>query len=358
MIAVGPSKFAPSGSLSHSLQPTEPPSPSSTLSSARSPRRTRHFSNSPPSSSEIEHWKNEALTGSPLTDCDGETLIHVVAALRSERDSLLTRRSVPEAKAADQAMVRTREVSTHRLKCQARDSVQADLRQKLKSAIQELKELQEVVDRQEENMNEIFESEIQAMIDRHEAELQKLDTEWVGPNRERKYNRTSCLLRVLRNQAALLLKERKYGESRFVDTRADKIEQFETDEGHRRMEADYLYQLGMMEQRHEKEAEELCRKLNLKRGEWKTARDFELNILQKRIELIEGDMEEKSDLEKVWARFHRTDGDPDISRETGVLHKHLLNIGEYNTLQLPPLRASAVAKHTMKKLNRSMKLSF
>jgi hypothetical protein len=283
-------------------------------------------------------------------------LIHVVAALRAERDSLLSRRLVPEAKAADQAMVRTREVSTHRLKCQARDSLQADLRQKLQAALQEQVELQEMVDRQEQNMLKLFESEIQAMIDRHEEELQKLDADWLGSARERKYNRTSCLLRVLRNQAALLLKERKYGESRFVDTRADKIEQFETDEGHRRMEADYLYQLGVLEQRHEKEADELCRKLNMKKGEWTTARNFELNILQKRVEMIEGEMEEMRDPEKVWARFHRTDGDPEIARESGLLHKHLLDIGEYNTLQLPPLRASKVAKHTLRKLNRSMKL--
>jgi hypothetical protein len=81
-----------------------------------------------------------------------------------------------------------------------------------------------------------------------------------------------------------------------------------------------------------------------------------MNIIQKRIEMIEAEMEEMSDPEKVWARYHRTDGDPEVAREPGTLHKHLLNIGEYNTLQLPPLRASQVARHTLKKLNRSMKL--
>jgi hypothetical protein len=284
-------------------------------------------------------------------------LVHVVAALRTERDHLLSRRLVAEAKAADQAMTRTREVSNYRLKCQDRDALQMELRQKLSAAVQERDELQATLDRQEQNMNELFDSEIQAMVGRHESELRALDDDWMGSARERKYNRTSCLLRILRQQAALLLKERKYGESRFVDTRADKIEQFETDEGHRRMEADYLYQLTMMEQRHEKEAGELFLKLSVRRGEWQAARDFELSKLNKRVENLGTELEEMSDPEKVWARYHRTDTDPDVARESGVLHKNMPDIGAHNTLPLPPLGASSLARRTIKKLNRSMKLS-
>jgi hypothetical protein len=122
------------------------------------------------------------------------------------------------------------------------------------------------------------------------------------------------------------------------------------------MEADYLWQLRLMEDRHEQEAEELMRKLNLKRGEWQAARDFELNVVRLRLSKLEAEIVEMSDPEKVWARYHRGETDVDVAREVGVIRKHPFNIGEYNTLQLPPLRASTMAKQTIKKFNRSMKL--
>jgi hypothetical protein len=352
MISPASTKASAQPSLTH-FQPLEPP-PASVLT-APSPRRIRRTSAVEPILADIDYWKNQALLDEPLT-CDGELLIYVVAALRAERDYLLSHRLVPEAKAADQAMVRAREASTRRLKCQARDSLQADLRQKLAATQEEYDRLLETVNRQERNMKELFVREIQAMIDHHEEELEQLDAEWSSPAWEKKYSRTSLLLQILRQQAALLLKERKYDESRFVDTRADKMEQFETEEGHRKMEADYLWQLRLLEGRHEEEAEELMQKLNLKRGEWQAARDFEVNVVRVRLEKIEAEIVEMSDPEKVWVRYHRRETDPEIAREAGLLHKHPFDIGEYNILRLPPLRASMVAKHTLKKLNRSMKL--
>jgi hypothetical protein len=204
------------------------------------------------------------------------------------------------------AMVRARETSKQLLKAKARDSVQTTLHQKLEEAQREYDDLLATIRRQEANMREKFNLEIQAMADRHDAELDELDLEWTSPGRERKYNHTSSLLRILRSQAALLLKEHKFDESRFVDSRADGLERAETDDGHRRMEADYLYQLGVMEQRHHREADELLRKQSVRRGEYDAAKEFEVGVARKRVENIETQIEELSDPEKVWAHCQDT----------------------------------------------------
>jgi hypothetical protein len=253
-------------------------------------------------------------------------------------------------------MVRARETSAQLLKNKARDTVQAELHRKLEEAQRDYDDLLAMIRHQEANMRETFELELQAMAERHDTELNALDCKWTSPERERKYNRTSSLLRILRSQAALLLKDHKYEESRFVDSRADGLERAETDEGHRRMEADYLYQLGVLEQRHDREADELLRRQSVRRGEYEAAKDFDVGVAQKRIENIQRQIDELTDPERVWALYHRYDTDPIVTRDPGVLHKRALVAAEYTTLALPPLRTSAIAKKSYKRFNRTQPL--
>jgi translation initiation factor 5A len=141
------------------------------------------------------------------------------------------------------------------------------------------------------------------------------------------------------------------GESRFVENRADALEAAETAHCHRRMELDYYDQLKMMEERHAKEEEEMERKHNLRRGEWQAARDFEVGVAAQKVENLKKEMEEMKDEEKVWALYHRTETDPFVLRGC-VAGKRVLDLARINTLALPPLRASIVAKKTIKRFNR------
>jgi hypothetical protein len=322
--------------------------------SQRSPRRAHRQSSDAlvfDAKETVEHWKSAALRGESITGCRGILLTEVVFALRAERDMLLEEARVDEAQNADKAMLRARDQSVMNLKCEARDSLQGDLQRRLRDAEDELHNFQELTNRQESNMNAQFDDELRTLRSNHESQLQNLDADWTGVSRERKYNRTSGLLRTLRTQAALLLKERKYDESRSVERRADALESFETDSCHRRMEADYFGQLKLMEERHAKEEEEMARKHNLRRGEWQAARDFEMSVATQKVDNLKKEIEEMQDPEKVWSLYHRTETDPFVLRGC-VAGRRPLDVGQFNQLELPPLRASTVAKKTLKRFNR------
>lgn len=328
-------------------QPILPPkSPAPT---SHAPRRI------PQSQASVDEWKQRAVDGDTLDGCPTDILLRLIPIFKQERDTLVRSGDSFGAQTAEGRLTYVKQRATEALKVEARDHMQASLRTRIEKACADYQELAKQIDGQEAEMKRQFAQQTEELRAKHERELQEFDNSWTTPEKERGYNRTSGSLKELRRQAALLLKDHRFQESRKVDALADNLEKEEVIRGSLRMEADYGLQVEILLALQRREADELRRKQQVREGEYEAAKKFELGVAQRRIQNLENEKVGKSDPDKVWALYHRNDtGRRKLAQSLAVFPgKKRINVNDFNKLTLPPLRESMTARRAIETANRT-----
>lgn len=333
-------------------QPILPPK--SGVLGARSPRRL------PQQQLDLSEWKDRVVSGASIARCPTDTLLKLIPIFKQDRDTLIRQGDSVGAQEAEAHLNYVKRCATDALKVEARDHMQASLETRIEKARNDYTELVRTIASQEAEMRRQFAAQLDALHKKHAKETAAFDSSWTQPEKERGYNRTSGSLKELRRQAALLLKDRRFQESKKVDMIADNLEKEEVIRSCLRMEADYGLQAEILLALQQREEEELLRKQKVREGEYEAAKKFELDAAKRRIHNLETERQGKSDPDKVWALYHRNDtGRTRLTQSLALFPgKRRIDVNQFNTLTLPPLRDSMAVKRAVETANRTRRAVF
>jgi hypothetical protein len=179
------------------------------------------------------------------------------------------------------------------------------------------------------------------MKDRHVRESADHDASWTVEPKQRQYNRSPQKLRILRRQQLLLVTSHRFDEAAQVRGIADRVARAETAEHHRKMQAEFEASRVLLDHKHAEELDTLVQTCELKRGEFKFIKERLTKRFNNRFIALKAEEDTAKDPEKVWARFHRNDGDQVVhlcgTTRRAVLVPKKANVATFNTLPLPPL---------------------
>lgn len=329
-----------------------------TRRSWRSGRSRKNYKD-PSKECQMKELREKAMALDRLPVKDSKTLLELLAVLKAEREEMLAIGNGPESDTANKAMEHVRTLANNALKGEARDSIRKEIKGQMQRAHKDIHRLEVQIAGQEEQMQSQFDSQMKRLKARQKQELNDLYDEWASPEKDRKYMRASNALKELRRQAELLLRERKYSESKKVHMVADERAREEADLKRLEMEEDFDKQLRNLLAAHAKQVDDLKLKHHVKEGEYQAAKQHDLRVASRRIEKLKIDKRATDDPDKVWTLHHRNDGDAlyMVSREINT-NKKILDTREFNTLPLPPLCSSRQVRNMVQTARRSSRKEF
>lgn len=290
---------------------------------------------------------------------DSKTLLELLAILKAEREEMLAIGNGPESDTAHRAVEYVRGLANSALKTEARDSMRSEIKGQISKAHKSVHQLEVQIAGQEERMKSQFETQMKDLKAKQKRELNALYNEWAAPEKDRKYTRASNALKELRRQAELLLKERKYSESKKVEQMARELAEEEAAMRRMEMEEDFDKRLRNLQAAHAKQRDDLKLKHRVKEDEYQAAKQHDLRVANRRIAKLKVDKSAADDPERVWTLHHRNDGDAlyMVAREINT-NKKILQEGEFNTLNLPPLCSSRRVRCMVQTARRSSRREF
>lgn len=307
----------------------------------------------------MKELREKAMALEALPVNNSKTLLELLAVLKAEREEMLAIGNGPESDTAHRAVEYVRGLANTALKTEARDSMRSEIKGQITRAHQIVHQLEVQIAGQEESMKSQFDTQMKRLKARHKMELNALYDEWAAPEKDRKYVRASNALKELRRQAELLLKERKYSESKKVEKMAEEMAQEEAEMRRMEMEEDFEKQLRNLQAAHAKQEDDLRIKQRVKTDEYQAAKQHDLRVANRRIAKLKIDKRAADDPDRVWTLHHRNDGDAlyMVAREINT-NKKVMQEGEFNTLNLPPLGSSRRVRCMVQTARRSSRREF
>lgn len=295
-----------------------------------------------PDPNDLDYWTKEALSLHSLDGCNPRLLNKVCNQILEERDHLVEMGLYDDSVKANEALSIAQEYKDSVYKRIVQKKKQEDLADRLEDAKKYLANLQEMVKRQEPNMISAFEEEMAHLVQRQNDELEQLTETWESEKKKRLYNRSSAGLRNLRTQSILLLNSHRFDEMQQVQKKADELRLRESYNNQRQLETDFQEKLTKTLDRHEIERNNLRIAQNVQRDKYEAAKKHDFNIAQMRIQKLEHELFESSDVEKVWVHYVHGEmrGPPGPKPTARSGRKNCLQtikVADFNTLNLPPL---------------------
>ncbi|OHT02040.1 hypothetical protein TRFO_30956 [Tritrichomonas foetus] len=351
----------------YSFSPEEPQQPQSPTLLHRSPRspRTPRSHRSPKvrqplvlTEDDLEivnFWADQAIFhDDDLSHCEIDILPKVILQIKTLRDSFLVNTQIDESHLADLALEKAKKVHQNLLVKSASVSLRNDLKKRLKKSNEKYEKTLEIIQNQEKNMCLLFDEQKKQLEQKQNEEIDNLENEWNSSVKIRSYNRTSPLLRELKRQAACLLADKNFDESRNVQKRAEIMEKEEIYKNHLEMQKNYEEQLKMLLKKHKEESRILQKNQEAKKNQHEKAKEAEIEIHTKIIEKIQREINETKNYEKVWSLKHRND----MAKTLPVIltdpstRKKTITPGEFAEIKLPPLNTGKLAKKTFRSTQR------
>lgn len=176
-----------------------------------------------------------------------------------------------------------------------KEKIQDEIKERLKSAKTEKRELMKMISNQEKNMDIIFTEEENKLIKKHDKQIQEFNEFWESEEKQRTYNKTSDELRLLRRQADLLLMDKQYQQSIQCQKRADELEAAEIRNRTLAMSNDYGESLRKLQEKQNKEMKTLTVRQKMKRTEYCAAKNEEIAKANSKIAKIQLELEKSND---------------------------------------------------------------
>ena len=269
---------------------------------------SNYFNNEEEENSEEEEndpffkLKVKAINNEPLGDLDDDTYEGLLLSLKEERAELVENNYPDESKIINDAYHNVLRAYEEQKKKNAQKEAYKENRKRLKQAKKEYKETEEGYNRQEKLLIERLTEKMKRIEQKHEQQIAQYQEEWQSSAKIRKYSKQSTKLSTLRLQAKKLLMCSRYDEAKMVTAQANALQQQETMQQQRAMQADYQAGLDTILANQKAELDTVKKQNDLEIGKLKKDRQIELEVCQKRIANIEAFTESTKDEEKVWSR--------------------------------------------------------
>lgn len=193
------------------------------------------------------------------------------------------------------ALKRAQEYYDLFLALKEKERIQQEIKERLKSAKNEKRELMQMINNQEKNMNDIFKDEENKLVKKHDNETQKFNDFWESEKKQRDFNKTSDTLRLLRRQADLLLMDKQYQESLLCQKKADELEASEIENRRSDMAFAYEQSFNKLQAKQRREMKTLRVRQKMKKTEYNAAKNEEITKVNTKIAKIENELAKSND---------------------------------------------------------------
>ena len=339
----------------HSIRPPDAPE------TQKAPRRAGQLAST---DDPLDHYVSLARSGGDISTCPTNLIPDLVHTLRARRDNEVATGRFNASEISDLAFRRAQDLQDTRRKTTAQRQRCGTFKRRLREAQHDYADLCARIAKLEQTLQEQLKSEREQLAERQAAEVEEVTAEWDKPEKARRYNRSSNMLRQLRTQAILLLNSHRYEEMRQVEKRADALQAREERQMQERMETDFENVILALQEKHRAEIDVLERAQAVRTQELRAASEAEIRVARNRIAKLENEIRGSTDSEKVWNLYHRNDvrerAGVATARGARLAGKRQFLMSDYNTLALPPLREPRSARNMSEflektKLQRSVK---
>jgi hypothetical protein len=285
-----------------------------------SPRRRRAAPSGPPS------LASRFLAGRPVQCDDPEALAATVFELEDRLATSVEDARFSESVRTERAVETARAQLLESLKGPDRPSAKALTR--AKDAQREFDKFSRQMALREQQLEGRLRTQVQQLRAKQQRELTDYDQQWFLEPRQRRYNRASQKIRVLRLQRQLLLTHR-------ID---------EPTSSERSEAQDYQTSRSLLEQRHADELDSLIQASDFRRSEFRYIKDTLAKRFSTRTGLPKPDEQPLADPDEFWAKAKRgeIEGLPAAPRRKVQVSKS--PFGSDAPLSLPPLETDSSRK--------------
>ena len=213
----------------HSIRPPDAPE------TQKAPRRAGQLAST---DDPLDHYVSLARSGGDISTCPTNLIPDLVHTLRARRDNEVATGRFNASEISDLAFRRAQDLQDTRRKTTAQRQRCGTFKRRLREAQHDYADLCARIAKLEQTLQEQLKSEREQLAERQAAEVEEVTAEWDKPEKARRYNRSSNMLRQLRTQAILLLNSHRYEEMRQVEKRADALQAREERQMQERMDND------------------------------------------------------------------------------------------------------------------------
>jgi hypothetical protein len=306
----------------------------------RSPRHIRRPL-PPRDSPTVATLSTQFLTGKPVDCLDPEMLAVTVLDLEDHRDDLMAEGRFIESLRAQKAVDDAREQQLTAVKKRTQDETLHDLHGRQEFSHEKQEKMWEQLREWEQGLEQKVEKQRGVIVERHEKERQDHDLSWQKEPKQRRWNRSSQQLRILRVQQTMLMNARRFEEAADICRIADALAAAEAKESHFQMGGAYYQSRRLLDRKHEQELDTFDKACDVRRGELKYLREVWDRRFTNRDAALDFELGVAQDLERLWILRHRNEGDQIMAAIGGIRpNKRFVrpvNVSEFNTLELPTL---------------------
>ena len=307
--------------------------------------RDERNNKNPRSKNRVNRAKTLLLQGKEPKKVDSKLFPALCDSLKNDYQEMVNSGRLRGSKRVYEAYKRSEEMYEDVRAKQKIEEQQKEIKERLNNAKQQKRDMIKRIEDTEKNMELYFEQEENDLNDRHQYELDTFNDEWGGDKKQRNYNKTSELLKLMRMQADKLLVLKQYQESAICEKRANQMEIDEINRKKFEMNADYMDGLKKLATKQENERRILMSKQKMKKTEFISVKNYELSKLDSRINKIEVELQKVNEpfyINKVKKSFKMTNSVNESrkkvqSRESRNIGKRPVNPSEFNEIPLPPL---------------------
>ncbi|KAK8882110.1 hypothetical protein M9Y10_044750 [Tritrichomonas musculus] len=333
----------PSDSITNEAHPPFPRRRSRKTSNSRRNLKESNTIQQDNEDSDLNIWVSRALNGEDISKCNPELVPDLVRELNNQWEYNIANGYYFESEFAYKGFKAAQQLQKDISNRQLQRYIKDDLKNRKKKTKSNLKDLDEMVKIQSQNMERQFQDEIDELIEKHDKEIDEFNKKWKTV-KQRLYNKPSNQLTLLYQQEDKLNYARRYEESIAVSKEASKLEKVESREKAIKMEYDYRDALSLLIQKQREEMRVLLSNHEDIRKLHQSAKKCEEDLIETRIKKIDRETMKANDMATIERR--------QLKYSTGVesISNYSINsfsrsnnktviVGEFNEVPLPRLDA-------------------
>lgn len=300
---------------------------------------------------ELRNWVTRALNGEDISKIKPEMVPDLVRELNNQWELNVAHGYYFESEFAYKAFKSAQELQKSINDKKLQKTIKDDLKNRKDQTKARIKDLDDMVQVQRENMEKEFANEINQLMDKHDKEIKQFNEKW-NTVKQRLYNKPSAQLNLLQRAEDKLSDTRRYYESFLVSKEVDKLKKIESREKAIKMEYDYRETLSTLIQKQREEMRVLLSNHEDIRKLHQGAKQCEEDLIDVRLKKIDRETEKANDMATIQRRqlkYSRGLDEPSkcsLNTFSRTNNKDVI-VSEFNEVPLPPLDAERKIKRAI-----------
>lgn len=313
--------------------------------------------------SSLELWISRSMHAKDISGCSVELLPSLIESLNRQWEFMIENGYYFES----ENICKSFKTAVQLLKTKKTQFLQNQMKEQLKSRKEahqlNIDQINTMANNQNQNMEYQFTQEIENMMNRHDMEIEELNSKWESNEYIRLYNKSSAGLNLLRTQETKLLFAKRYDESLAAERQANEMEKIETQRQIQKRELDYQAALSTLLQRQRKEFNVLLKNHEDLRNLHENAKKQDEELIGMQMKKIDLEMGKIEDLNTVERRKMKTIRGPQEQMKyslIGIQRKYskAVDSSEFNKVPLPALNANErIQREILRRANQAKKLN-